>query len=431
MVSTGGRHRVNPFRMMLVVVFFASLYTHLFFGFEIPHPVPLACAVTLSLLNVRRLRKSVVKWLGLFIAISLLSVIFSVYSGYMVEKLRSFIYLLASSFAAYAIYLELRSWPRHDVANLCSASISILLIGCLLEMFVDPVRSVSDGFRLWNNPRSYSAEFRDISLHGGVRPKFFSREPSDVAKVISIFAVLWLGAARTRKKEIKFLLLMICVLLINRSATAFFLVPIFLVYFVFRNRVASEKSFVFLVVLVGVLIGLMLSVDYWAVGRIKNILEFTDQSFFIRLVGPFQLVPDLLSRSPLLGLGVGGTDAYVDSIILPFYADHGVAVDRFIVSGNAGALLNNALVDFVLFYGVGFGLVNFYILAKYFRALGVKSVAYVYFTALCFSVIIGSFVGLLFWVSVSACVLSCRYLEDDRAERGGIVGLRGQAGDAS
>src|SRR5690606_6753762 len=103
--------------------------------------------------------------------------------------LQSTLLLIGCVFAGFGVLFELRTWPSALLRRWFLVGAVIVTILGALE-YISMFRAVSDTVRqvLYDNDNQflYEGDERDLALHGAVRPKVFTQEPSHPAKFVGI-----------------------------------------------------------------------------------------------------------------------------------------------------------------------------------------------------------------------------------------------------
>lgn len=209
----------------------------------------------------------------------------------------------------------------------------LLLIGTLLEN-VGLLRDLSDGFRMvvftqeGAGYQAYDSVDRDTGLSGGIRPKFFTSEPSLLAIGFFVFSISWLVLEATLARWWIFLAANFCMLYLVTSPII--VISIIASLFVMAHSGRNRNIFIPLVLVsLGVVFAALMSaiagVDYADFNIVNRFISMIDDSGSyrvtssnMRIVFPFITMVDVLGASPLFGVGIGGNETVLDFTSLPF-----------------------------------------------------------------------------------------------------------------
>ena len=296
----------------------------------------------------------------LFLLLALVCSVIAPRPQFLFSRMRSFAYLSASILTGFCLYFELRRWPKSLLARWAGVGAMILLVGALLEVLLEPVRAVSDVYRYLNFRFPYDADLRDIYYHHGIRPKFFSSEPSYLSKNFAFLLICWLYSSKQRHRLMLFTLVSAAGFGIMRSPVLF-IMPIAVFIHLFFNpesRVSDRFKISRRVLIVGIA-SIFTTVFFgwiaWdSIGpRISLYAIGGDTSASVRLKISFAVVPKLLVFNPLTGIGVGGTEAFAYDVISESYA--GVWKGIIQQKSNQGMLehlVQNCPANFISSFGL-------------------------------------------------------------------------------
>ena len=329
--------RLSWIRTGLVVLFLVGIYTNVtpVIG-GIPVPVLLSVVTGLLLLavHITEIDLKTLALLGLLYLVGLASTIFSPgVATFLGEKLKSEILLILSSLCGLGFYLELRTWSARSLGGLFAGAVAIILAGLVLEI-LGPLKPVSDAFRVRVMPEVflYTSDARDIALHGSIRPKLFTSEPSHVAKFLNVVVVAWmLASGKGRSLAFGFLALFAAALL-TRSPTiliGMIAAQVVVISWTLRKLVArpglnaSSIAMGFLAVMASALVFFILAALGAALfsTRMEAVLSGGDASALVRLLTPVVIASEVLYAHPLFGMGIGGKEPLVP-ILLQAYSEH-------------------------------------------------------------------------------------------------------------
>ena len=415
-VGTGNEHAsrgaASRLSVALVTCFLTSIHIQIFHRFPIPFPLAIACAFLLLVVHRKDTRQINTCLIGAFILLSLATVLFSPRQSYLATKLLSFGNLATSALCGLAFFTAISSWPARFAERYFLVLVLILVIGPTAENMFAPVKALSEAYRAWNFPLPFENDLRDIYLHGGIRPKFFTLEPSHVAKMFVVVLTLWYCLS---DRAWKLALAIVLVGVLSWSLRAPSLMPAIVLLlahaFLFPRDAGIPlppqltRVALFNLLIVAAIV-LVFFADALNVGRINQIIEGRDASFTIRIVAPFTIIPELLSHAPFLGIGVGGMDAYVTDTIVPHFSNAGIFMQRFLEDGTADKIIQNVLAEYVVVYGAAGSLIGFAILARLVKVNAPGMVLFFFINLAAYGLIIGGLVTIRFWLFVFALLFA-------------------------
>ena len=305
-----------------------------------------------------------------------------------VELVQSTLLLLASVFAGLGLFSELRTWSSRALESVMAVTVSIILVLACLEAYT-PFAQVSNAARevlyAADGQFLYSSDERDMFLHGTVRPKVFTQEPSHPAKYLAVGIAAWfLVSARRYKGLIATGLFMLSAFVLR--SPSLIAGPIFVLYFSALGADGEHdlrKGTARMAALAACAIAFF-TLPQW-VGmfpgeRSIEIAQELDASSIIRLLGPLEIATDILKEQPFFGVGIGGKE-YAWETMLSVYAMFPVMkIERFYLMADAG--WGNAFFQFIAYCGIAGGGAFLWWLAGMSRRLIVKdwpSMLFVFF----------------------------------------------------
>ncbi len=120
-----------------------------------------------------------------------------------IELVQSTLLLMASMLAGLGLFSELRTWSRRALESVLALTVVIVLVLACLEAYT-PFAQVSNAARellyAADGQFLYSSDERDMFLHGTVRPKVFTQEPSHPAKYLAVAIAAWFLVTTQRRK---------------------------------------------------------------------------------------------------------------------------------------------------------------------------------------------------------------------------------------
>lgn len=303
--------------------------------------------------------------------------------GYPIKRLTASVQLVYSLIIGFALYENIKNAGQRNVARMMLVTSLILLVGSALEVY-GPLRPISDWARVHINTWRpvYWDDYRDIVEYGGIRPKFFSQEPSVLGIVLTISLVMWFLSSSIRP-FIRFFAL-VCMGLVGfflvKSITIFFGVLICAIYyftyhasFVSTRSARSLVSTIFLVLIVFAIPLSALSFNN-ATGGVRYTRS---ASFFGRQIAPVLITSAMIPQRPIFGIGLGGWEA-ARATMYDVYGNVGTQYNtgyQFVVSVDKSGfaripdlrfMMTNAFWEFWLMFGLVGGM---FILFNIHRAL--------------------------------------------------------------
>ena len=378
MIPEFRRHFPSVIDRLLVAVVLIALHTNPFDAQQpVPYLISFIAAGMLFLRNTRRMTARETRFVVLFLLLALVCSIIAPRPQYMFARMRSFAYLGASVIAGFSLYLELRGWPKTTLARWAGVAAMILLVGSLFEVALEPVKKISDAYRYVNFSFPYEADLRDIYYHQGIRPKFFSSEPSYLGKHFAFFLICWLYVSKHRYRILQFIFLSAAGFVIIRSPVIFILTVAAFCYLLFdpSSRLIDRSQISKRVIVVG--LGSILTAAFfgWIVWnsigpRMMLFIGGDDKSSTVRLLASFEVVPKLLVFNPLTGIGVGGTEAFAYDVIADNYEGiRGGLIREKIDQGMLEYLVQNWPANFIISFGLFGSCVGLFLLVRLQRTV--------------------------------------------------------------
>jgi hypothetical protein len=275
-----------------------------------------------------------------------------------IELFQSTVLLMASLVAGLGLFAELRTWSRRAFESVLAVTVVIVLVLACLEAFT-PFAQISNAAReilyAADGQFLYSSDERDMFLHGTVRPKVFTQEPSHPAKYLAVAIAAWFLVSKRRHRVLTATALFSLAAYVLRSPS---LVagPILVLYFAAfgadgesdARRAASRLCAVALCAIA--FFTLPSWVSLFPGERSMEIAQDLDASTIIRLLGPLEIASDIVKEQPLFGVGIGGKE-YAWETMLSVYAMYPVMkLERFYLMADAG--WGNAFFQFVAYCGL-------------------------------------------------------------------------------
>lgn len=268
----------------------------------------------------------------------------------------STVQLLLAITASFGLANELIQWRTAAVRQLAFWSAAAVCVLAVLEM-AGPLKPVSDAFRdvLYGGEDLfvYAADARDELLHGGVRPKVFTQEPSHPAKFVAAMIITWFLLARPRRRWTVLALLFGASMLSMRSPSlALSMVVIGFVVLGKPERLVPDNRKLLRIGMVLAFVLAICTVPLW-VGllpfeRAKAVVTGDDASSLMRLVAPIPITISILSDYPFFGLGMGSRDLAFTAVMEVFARYDVINLQ----ARRAESAWSNALFQLVCYMGI-------------------------------------------------------------------------------
>jgi len=354
------------------IYYFFAIYTQIplkFLSVSVPMGVAFLAAPLLFLSSRGKFnRDQVMSLLNIIFVIILLASLQYFEGNPIAEYLDSSLLLIGSIGLGFLFYNAIRDVERQRLSETIFKILLVLLLGITLESLnVGFVSELSNAFRLYFfEGHMYTSDLRDIHLHGGVRPKFFTSEPSHVAKYLCVLIVSWWLVTDKINKNIVALVFSIVGVVALRSPQMLAIPIAFLVIYLCLPGISLKSR----LLRIGVTLLLLAAVSWvtfilvfeFLPTRLVSILAGDDASLMQRLFAPLILAGATFVESPWVGFGAGASSS-LDQVI----------------QTHLGALVNaNTSIDDLrsvasVFFAhwISFGLVGGLVLGfAYFRLLG-------------------------------------------------------------
>jgi hypothetical protein len=372
---------------IVVLAILAGTYTNLalnvgtlLYGF-----IPLVGGAFLFVKHIRS-NAPMVRLLGYLLALCIVIDLGSVsFPLDWVELVQSTVLLMASLVAGLGLFAELRTWSGRALESVLALTVLIVLTLACLEAFT-PFSQVSNAAReilyAADGQFLYSSDERDMFLHGTVRPKVFTQEPSHPAKYLAVAIAAWFLVSKRRHRLLVSTALFALGAYVLRSPS---LVagPILVIYFTAfgadgesnHRRAASRLCAIALCAIA--FFTLPTWVGLFPGERSMEIAQDLDASTIIRLLGPLEIASEIVKEQPLFGVGIGGKE-YAWETMLSVYAMYPVMkLERFYLMADAG--WGNAFFQFVAYCGIAGGAAFLWWIVAMSKRLVVKDWASILF----------------------------------------------------
>jgi hypothetical protein len=286
--------------------------------------------------------------------------------SYYARSLRGILQLYYSVALATCLFWVILSIPRQKLASVCLLILVVLALASLLE-FLGPLRDISDRFREIASPNwGYDANERDLAMHGAVRTKVFSPEPSIAATTFFWVSMMFFWSATMSFRQ--FLLWLtpaIIMLWTNRSPTLIAAIACCgftyyaLEFIAGGKRFLTNRNLSVLAISAGVVAAIVIGAYSLFEERFASILS-GEGSFAMRETGALQFAGEYVTQHPFIGTGVVGDFEMLTDDIVSLYHSLGVdsqaGMDLNTSAGSVVAskgLTNDVAIHFTYFGGIG------------------------------------------------------------------------------
>ncbi|WP_299734774.1 hypothetical protein [uncultured Endozoicomonas sp.] len=366
----------------------------------IPIPAVFAGFAALSwvLFSKIFLHKKVISFIIYFTLLSLITVFFGYDPNnyYLADRINSLLILIYSISLGYIAFCMLLTSNKVFLESVFFKIVVVLLFGSFLEV-ATPFKQIVTLFKESLYYEHYLAFERDIEFFGIVRPTFFSSEPSHLAIFFMFCLLNWWLLTENKKKNLIYMVSLLASLLVIRSPVligGFIFLAFNFIFFELKKLNAYQKPLAILILPAFFLISLYFLSDFFA-ARLDAMFSLRDASFVIRIVVPPMLTYEVITASPLFGVGIGGKEVLFSEIInLYDYFD----VPPVIYVGRLGQQFNNLFWEYIQYYGLLGGSIGLYLFRRLFFALSLESfILYIFFIMLLWSQFFGAINGVRFW----------------------------------
>jgi len=288
------------------------------------------------------------------------------------QKFLAFFQIFSALIIGYAIFNELKKHSNNFLFSLFLYYFIFLLLGTVIEVFTPLKYTFEFMSNFYREGSYYSIETtssRDIAYYLYIRPKFLTLEPSYLGETFTMLN-LFIRLLNTRKgKNVHSILLFLGSFFLVRSPAMLVFFPILFLINLFEkptiNKVSLSNLFVFLFSIIAISLSI-----YLISGRIETAMYGLDKSLIFRILGPLYITFDVLTKYPLLGVGVGAQEVIMNEMINQF-ASFGLK-DFIISDDNLLKQNHSSVLRFLTYFGiVGFSTL-IYLLHKLMQSLNVK-----------------------------------------------------------
>jgi hypothetical protein len=340
--------------------------------------------------------------------------------GFFVRSIRGILGLYYSVAVASCLFFMVSLIPRQKMATVCLIICVIMALASLLE-FLGPLRNTSDTFRALVSPNwGYDADERDLAMHGAVRSKVFTPEPSLAATSFFWISMLYLCSMTINYRQLLlWFVAAITMLWTVRSPTLIAAMACsFISFFIFHSlgagkRLFTRRNLTILLVCLAIVASVAIAAHGIFEARIASISSGEEGSFIMRETGALQFAAEYVTKHPILGTGVVGDLEMLSNDIVSFLTSLSVVIDMGTISGITEArkaITNVIALHFIYYGGVG-GLVE---LAFLFASLYLRNrclFALLLFQVVVFSMSGGGYNGPPIWC-ISSSLLAAAKLKE-------------------
>ena len=288
------------------------------------------------------------------------------------QKFLAFFQIFSALIIGYAIFNELKKHSNSFLFYLFSYYFIFLLLGTAIEVFT-PLKYTFEFMANFYREGIYyfieTTESRDIAYYLYIRPKFLTLEPSYLGETFTMLN-LFIRLLNTHKeKNIHSILLFLGSFLLVRSPAMLVLFPILFLINLFEkstvNKLSVSNLFVFVLSVAAISVSI-----YFMIGRIETAMYGLDKSLIFRILAPIYITIDVLTKYPLLGVGVGAQEVIMNEMISQFAS---FGLKDFVISDDSILKQNHSSVlRFLTYFGI-LGFSTFvYLLYKLTQSLNVK-----------------------------------------------------------
>lgn len=384
-------------------------------GVSVPNFTAFIGAIAVFFYCNGRIEKNVVKCLVSFFFVAAFSALFVYLISGGDGRLKALLLLLYSFFIGYSFFLLIsRGYVRSETYL---KLFFILLVGSFLEVNLTYIQNLSNSFGEMMHPFFYTNDERDILLGGGVRPKFFSSEPSHLAKFGILLIVCWALVSDVKSKMFfSYLLLTLFMAVINSATLIFGFIILMVIHFYnfkFRSYIMVA---VFVVVLPSLFIVAALVIYTFFGERISSVFAFEDTSTLIRLVLPVNLAVEALKDNLMFGVGFGGRSLLFESYMSFVSNIDSGGVDYEEMFDNK---FNNLFWEYIQSFGLLFSFLGLYSLRRTLLRIGCdnKQALLLFMVLAIFSQSFGGLASPRFWSYFFILSTSLVYVEKNKFGR--------------
>ena len=365
-------------KIIIFVLYVFGLHTSYTYLLDPTTPIPFTVCALAFLLSVpvvvMQARSGKLKQIWPFLAYILLAIVVTYITAqpeYYLKSFRGALQLVYSLVIATGLYYLVLSMPQATLARVCFVLLIGLAVFAALER-IPAVGALSDRFRALLDTGGlaggvYNSDLRDIAMHGDIRSKVFSLEPSHAAITFFWLSMVFIWSSRGRALTIA-VWLCACALSIWSIQSPILLmavvcgVPAFSLVRRSRHASALPLEFQVLPLLVTLaLTGILFYVTWDLFSARAGDVIAGEGSFIMRVSGPWLFLTEFIPKFPFVGVGVVGDLDMLSEQLLGMYRALGLS---WMGPEFVGKSLSNCLgLHFVYFGGLG-SLVTLWLLLK-------------------------------------------------------------------
>lgn len=280
---------------------------------------------------IGRIESMDVRFLGGAVLVFAVSALLSPGLAEIGQKVLGLAQTVTSLVAGIVLLKVMDSLPQRTISRLLAIGWTLLLVGVVLEI-AGPLRPLVNRFGETiygvGGYEFYSGDLRDLDLVGFARPKFFTSEPSLAAIGFMMLTNSWLCIKPTLRRTA---IVMTCTVVAIPLFGSLVLVLSLFVSMLIGGAATRRFRTILLAGALAVIIVIIGASIFPAVARAfqnrgqqgllaaaagAGPLELTSEN--LRLVIPAITTFDVLSHSPLFGVGISGKEVIIQYSTLPF-----------------------------------------------------------------------------------------------------------------
>ena len=419
-MTTNTNFKSNRYGVILISIYLIGIHTYIRVpitqNIELPAFLSIVSGVLLMAKNNRMFVKNQYWYLLSFIFYALLSLLYGyMLDGELYKRATALIYLVISIHIAYAFYLETRKFSAVTIERIFLAMSVIILIGAFAEVYLG-FSAVTEWFRrnfLIGYMQSDYIDVRDMAVYGKYRARFFTAEPSHLAKTLLMSSFLWLSFSKIRFKFIVYAVIILIGLVLIMSPVLLIALPNAIIIYLYqgKQRISIKKLLVAVLIFLAVLLLLYASRDYlYLTERLKGVFEGSDDSVLIRLFAPPLIAMELISQNLFFGYGISGIDAHTtvtaDVLYILGVGESVIALDR--VTTN----IYNSFWNFWISFGFVIGTLQIFLLKKVLTANRIHLYGFFFMNLFLYSYAMSNINTIRFWTIFFVLMLAQYGLKD-------------------
>lgn len=387
-------HTLSPNQnSVIVLIHFISMYLEISIYIDgtliFPYFISTLIAVVGCSLNRSAVKSAHTKYLLLIITLVLLISVVPFIRGNIIltEFLASYAQFIASILSAYCMFIVIILSNPSRLVKYLGVCLLIITIGSFFERF-SVVREFSDAFRSMIYPEEllYSADFRDISVYGLVRPRFLTREPSivGIGAGLLIAMVFLLSRKALGWRVVTAIGVTLVCMWVMRSPTIIFFAAI-VCYGALALRPTKDARFSWMIAFVSTL-ALIAASSLLAysdsIAGVSNRAIWGGGSYIIRVFGPPLIWLETLRSDALFGLGLGSFEALLP-LARKVYGQYDILAlfPYFKSEINGSFLISNGFWEYWIFFGLLGGSLIIFFLYRLFRIFGLRYASFPFYAS--------------------------------------------------